>query len=118
MLTNSLNYTNKQMVMRKIFALMLVTLPAVVFTACSSSDDNGGGGNGTIGNVNIVFKAANASGTNISGAKAVAVGRKSTGSHAAAKPMSRAEGDVEVVNSLLKVSDDIKFIEVNFTFNL
>ena len=104
--------------MRKIFALMLVTLPAVVFTACSSSDDNGGGGNGTIGNVNIVFKAANASGTNISGAKAVAVGRKSTGSHAAAKPMSRAEGDVEVVNSLLKVSDDMKFIEVNYTFNV
>jgi hypothetical protein len=93
-----------------------------MFTSCSGDDNttiiNNGGGGGSVSNTSLVFKAAKANNTDITGAKAVAVGRKLGGNSASAKDMTRAEGDVKIINSLLKASDDMKFIEVKYTFDV
>lgn len=107
--------------MKKVFALILITLPVTMFTSCSGDDNttiiNNGGG-GSVSNTSLVLKAAKANNTDITGAKAVAVGRKLGGSSASSKDVTRAEGDVAIVNSLLKASDDMKFIEVKYTFDV
>ena len=107
--------------MKKVFALILITLPVTMFTSCSGDDNttiiNNGGG-GSVSNTSLVLKAVKANNTDITGAKAVAVGRKLGGSSASSKDVTRAEGDVAIVNSLLKASDDMKFIEVKYTFDV
>ena len=96
--------------MKKVFALILITLPVTMFTSCSGDDNttiiNNGGG-GSVSNTSLVLKAVKANNTDITGAKAVAVGRKLGGSSASSKDVTRAEGDVAIVNSLLKASDDM-----------
>lgn len=99
--------------MKKILSLFGIALTAIAFVACSDDSTGGGGSSNPYGNLSIKMAVANSS--NIENSKALAVGRKNGGS---SHVKTRAVGDVETVKSLLKVSDDMKFIEVNYTFDV
>lgn len=99
--------------MKKILSLFGIALTAIAFVACSDDSTGGGGSSNPYGNLSIKMAVANSS--NIENSKALAVGRRN-GSSSHVK--TRAVGDVETVKSLLKVSDDMKFIEVNYTFDV
>ena len=95
--------------MKKYLYLSGLMLTAIAFVACS--DGNGDGGSyANFNNLNVTSVVASSS--NIKNAKTLAVGRKN------GTLKTRAAGDVTTVNTLLKVSDDMKFIEVNYTFDV
>ena len=89
----------------------VLALATTIFAACSSSESGDGGGSGS--SINVQSGVAIGGKSDIVGAKSLAVGRK------AIQPRTtRAEGNATAENALLKVSDDMKFIEVTYTFNV
>lgn len=90
--------------------LYVLALATTVFAACSSSESGDGGGSGS--GIYVQGGVATGGRTDIQGAKSLAVGRK------ALQSRTRAEGNATAENALLKVSDDMKFIEVTYTFNV
>lgn len=100
--------------MKKFFAHLIVlvalTMGAFTFVACSDNSSGGSKNNYTIqvGSAAIV-------GSNIGGAKALAVASKSSSS---TRAVTRASETITNVDQLYKVSDDMKYIAINYTFDL
>ena len=101
--------------MKKFSAILIqvaaLTLGTFTFTGCSSDNSNGGGGK----KYTIHVGSAAVVGSDIGGAKALAVASKSS---ASARAMTRASETITNVDQLFKVSDDMKYISVNYTFDL
>ena len=97
--------------MKKILSLFAATMAALAFTACSSDSDDGGGNNNGSGDFSVNLTKLIASGSNINGANALAVAAKSN------TRSTRATETITSYNQLYKVSNDMKFISVEYTFD-
>lgn len=95
--------------MKKKFYLWMMVLALISLASCSSDDKDGSIGNVKFGSVSL-------KGSNIKGAKSLAVASKTSATRGG--ELTRAAGDATQVDALYKVSDDGKFIEVSYTFNL
>ena len=94
--------------MKKIVFSLMVCVTMITLASCSSSSDGGGIGNVNVGKVQLKRGA-------IAGAKALAVAAKAGSSRGAS---TRAAGDATQVDALYKVSDDGKFIDVAYTYDV
>ena len=95
--------------MKKKFYLWMMVLALISLASCSSDDKDGSIGNVKFGSVSL-------KGSNIKGAKSLAVASKTSATRGG--EVTRAAGDATQVDALYKVSDDGKFIEVSYTLLL